>query len=537
MAHRVLVLLVFVVHCFVASPRAQEDSSALRQQALEALAQQIRDNETLLAASKSATPRDPQRVEELQKLDGQLRDRLAALASGTDVAQIRSPKQQTYELQEEVMRLLKPLVRALSEATEAPRQIQELNAQRERVSAQLDDAEHVVRGLQETLREQEARSAPAVVRDELALSLQRWTKFASSLKEELVVLGAQVDALERTRAPVAETVQNAVASFVRRRGFSIVIAVAAAASVVYLLRAAHRLLARVVAKSKRQLPLRLFEVAFQALAVVGAAFSVVLVFYLRGDFELLALVLVFLLGIGWALSRSLPSLLEQLRLLFNAGSVREGERVLVGGLPFRVDALRLYSRLSNPDLQGATLRVPLRDLVGKSSRRAASDEPWFPTPAGDWALLAGGAWGLVESATPETVVLRVDGSPRHYRTADYMAMQPANLSKGFKLEIPFGIDYRHQRDATSAIPERLAGILRERLPEEPGGAAIHSIDVEFMQASASSLDLLAVVRCSGDAAPQYAELRRATVAALVDASTQHGLSIPFPQLTVHRTDA
>lgn len=534
MTQRVLVLFVLAVSLLVAAPRAQEDAASMRQQALEALAQQIRDNESALSAAQAVSPRDTQRIEELQKADSQLRDRLAALASGTDVAQIRSPKQQSYELQEEVMRLLKPLVRALSEATEAPRQIQELNAQREKVSAQLEDAEHVVRGLQDTIREQEARSAPAVVRDELTLSLQRWQKFAASLKEELVVLGAQMDALERTRAPVAETVQNAVASFVRRRGVSILLAVAAAAAVVYLLRATHRVLARAVAKSRRQLPLRLFEVAFQALAVVGAAFSVVLVFYLRGDFELLALVLVFLLGVGWALSRSLPSLLEQLRLLFNAGSVREGERVLVDNLPFRVDALRLYSRLSNPDLQGANLRVPLRDLVGKSSRRAAPDEPWFPTPAGDWALLAGGAWGHVESATPETVVVRVDGSPRHYRTTDYLALQPTNLSKGFRLEVSFGIDYRHQVDATSSIPERLAAALRDRLPQEPGGSAVESIDVEFQQAAASSLDLLAVVRCAGAAAPHYSGLRRAVMAALVDASTKLSLSIPFPQLTVHR---
>ncbi len=536
MAQRALVLLILAVLSVAIAPRAQEDAAAMRQQALEALVQQIRDNEALLAAAQSASPKDQQHVDHLLQADGQLRDRLAALASGTDVAQIRTPKQQTYELQEEVMRLLKPLVRALSEATEAPRQIQELHAQREKVTAQLEDAEHVVRGLRATIREQEERAAAAVVRDELALSLQRWTKFTASLREELVVLGAQADALERMRAPVAETVQNAVASFVRRRGFSILLAVVAAAAVVYLLRSAHRLLARAVARSKRQLPLRLFEVAFQALAVIGAAFSVVLVFYLRGDFELLALVLVFLLGVGWALSRSLPSLLEQLRLLFNAGSVREGERVLLDGLPFRVDALRLYSRLSNPDLQGAALRVPLRDLVGKTSRRPSADEPWFPTPAGDWALLAGGAFGRVESATPETVVVRIDGSPRHYRTLDYLSQHPANLSKGFKLEVPFGIDYRHQGEATSSIPARLTAALKERLPAEPGGGAIESIEVEFLQAAPSSLDLLAVVRCAAAAAPHYAELRRAVVGVLVDASTRHGLAIPFPQLTVHRVD-
>jgi hypothetical protein len=450
---------------------------------------------------------------------------------------VRTPKKQNYELQEEVMRLLKPLVRALSEATEAPRQIQELNAQRELVASQLADAERVVRGLEDTIREQEARGASAVVRDELGRSLQRWRQFAASLREELMVLGAQVDSLERSRAPVSETVQNAVASFVRRRGVSILLAGGAAIGVVYLLRFLHRLIARLVAKSQRQLPLRLFEVAFQALAVFGAAVSVVLVFYLRGDFELLALVIVFLLGVGWALSRSLPVLMEQLRLLFNAGSVREGERVMLNGLPYRVDALRLHSRLSNPELQGAMLRVPLRELVGKMSRRPATDEAWFPTPAGDWALLQGGAFGRVESATPEAVVVRIEGAPRHFRTVDYLAMQPANLSKGFRLEVPFGVDYRHVREATNTVPERFTAALQDKLRAQPGGGAVESIEVVFQQASASSLDLLALVRCSGQAAPHFAELRRAVNSILVEVSAKNGLSIPFPQLTVHRAEA
>ena len=530
--------IVLAAFLAIAAVQAQDDGSSAiqRQQALEALAQQIRDNDAKLSDALAQPSRDAARIEALREADAQLHDRFAALASGLDVAQVRSPKVSNYELQSEVTRLLKPLVRALSEATEAPRQIQELQARREQAMEQLGDAERVVKGLEDTLREQTARGAADAVRLELESSLKSWRKFADGLREETLVLAAQLDALERSRAPVAETVQNAVANFVRHRGVSLLLAVGCAALVVVLLRTLHRWLARLAAKSPRKLPLRLFEVAFQAVAVLGAGFAVVLVFYLRGDFELLALVIVFLLGLGWAMSRSLPSLLEQLRLLFNAGSVREGERVVIDGLPFRVEALRLYCRLANPELQGAVLRVPLRDLVGKTSRRSSPDEPWFATPAGDWALFPNGTYGLVETATPEQVVVRIDGVPRHYRTVDYLAQQPANLSRGFVLYVPFGVDYRHQKDATTDVPERLRTGLAAALPSIPGGTFAISIGVEFQAAAASSLDLVAVVRFSGEAASHYGTLRRAIGAALVDAATRHGFSIPFPQLTVHRAD-
>ncbi|MEQ1634227.1 MAG: hypothetical protein ABL997_17740, partial [Planctomycetota bacterium] len=235
-----------------------------------------------------------------------------------------------------------------------------------------------------------------------------------------------------------------------------------------------------------------------------------------------------------ALSRTLPTLLEQIRLLLNAGAVREGERVLLDGLPYRVDALRLHSRLSNPELQGGVLRVPLKDLVGRASRRSMPDEPWFPCQQGDWVLLGNGVFGPVEVQTPDQVVVRIDGAPRTFKTTEFLAQMPSNLSRGFLLAVTFGIDYRHQEVATTTVPEQLQRALETGLPKVPGGAFATSVMVEFAAASASSLDLQAIVRFSGDAAASYGFLRRGLQRILLDAATEHGLAIPFPQLTIHR---
>ena len=52
----------------------------------------------------------------------------------------------------------------------------------------------------------------------------------------------------------------------------------------------------------------------------------------------------------------------------------------------------------------------------------------------------------------------------------------------------------------------------------------------------SSLDFEARADFTGEAAPRYRELRRAMQRLLVDACTQNGWTIPFPQLTLHRAD-
>lgn len=521
-----------------ATPQQQEPDSStpvpVRNQALRTLAQQLHDVDVELRAAEAALPARPERVEALQQQRAQLRDRLAGLATGLDVAALRNPTQERYELQDELLRLVRPLVRALSKATEGPRQIQELQANQEQLGLQLESVEQVVRGLQRTRGDQQRAGAEPILLTELDGAVQRWTNFAAELRDERLLVAAQLEALEKARAPVADTVQSALSDFFRRRGVSILLAVAAATGIVLLLRWFQRVVARMASVGERRIPLRLFEIAFQFLAGLGAMIAVVLVFYLRGDFELLAVAIVFLLGLGWALSRALPTLLEQVRLLLNAGAVREGERLLVDGLPYRVEALRLYSRLVNPELQGGVLRVPLKDLVGRASRRSHADEPWFPCRVGDWVQLSGGVFGPVEAQTPDVVVMLFEGARRTYRTTEFLGAQPANLSQGFLLLTTFGVDYRHQPEVTTTIPQLMREALLAALPDLPGGASATSVVVEFAAAGSSSLDLQALVRFSGAAAPHVGSLRRGLQRVLLDAATRNGWTVPFPQLTIHR---
>lgn len=523
------------------SLRAQEPAPAAtpRQQAMQRLAGELRELEARIAEQQRAG--DPAAVQALQQTMATREREFTALATGFDVRSIESPGEEQYELQQELMRLLRPLVRALAQATEGPRRIQELEEHLRVLDDRLAQGRLVQQALQQTQREVESAPASgtggdAALRAQVQRSVARWGAFLDELANDRLVSAGRLEALQAARAPVAETVQNAIAEFFQRRGMSLLIAAIACVGVWLLLRFVHRQAMRLSGERRLRVPLRVFDVAFQILVGVVASLVVLVVFYVRGDFELLALALVFLLGLGWAMSRTLPKFVEQVRILLNAGAVREGERLVVDGLPYRVEALRLHSRLVNPELDGGVLRLPIGDLVGRSSRRAGADEPWFPSCAGDWVRLTDGTIGRVELQTPEQVVLAGEHGRRTLRTSAYLGLDPANLSSGFTLMVALGVDYGLQASGTSTVPERLAALLRQQLPAVEGGGHAQRVVVEFAQAAASSLDLEARVTFAGAAAPHYGPLRRAIARILVDGCTQNGWPIPFPQLTVHRAN-
>jgi hypothetical protein len=220
--------------------------------------------------------------------------------------------------------------------------------------------------------------------------------------------------------------------------------------------------------------------------------------------------------------------------MLNVGAVREGERIIYDGLPFRVDALRFYARLNNPELKGGVLRVPIKELVGKRSRRQDPDEPWFPCRPEEFVLLGSGTFGRVLLQTPENVFVMALGAPKSFATTAFLADTPRNLSRGFTVTTTFGIDYRHQAQSTSAIPERMRQAVRTALETMVDPTHIKNVDVQFQAANTSSLDCLALAEFDGAVASQHFALQRAIQRTLVDVCTANGWNIPFPQLTLHQ---
>ncbi|MEJ2622455.1 MAG: mechanosensitive ion channel family protein, partial [Candidatus Thiodiazotropha sp.] len=257
-----------------------------------------------------------------------------------------------------------------------------------------------------------------------------------------------------------------------------------------------------------------------------------IVFYLVEDWVLFSLSILLLLGIAWTLRQALPRYWSQIQLFLNVGSVREGERIALDGVPWMVEQINVYSTLSNP-AANIKQRIPLSTLVDLKSRPCRTEEPWFPCKRDDWVLLNDGVRGKVTGISQELVQLvQRGGAQVTYQTSDFLAASPRNLSRNFRLKETLGIGYRHQRESTEAIPEVLTEYIRKRVNDEGYGEHLLNLRVEFAAANSSSLDICVIADFSGELGDLYNRLRRAIQRWCVDACTENSWEIPFPQMTL-----
>ena len=468
-----------------------------------------------------AAPGNPGLAEadaEVQKLELQF----ASLAAQLEVGDFEKPTTRSFDLQQELEQLIRPLLKTLKDATAGPRQVSDLRGRIEQLGQRLGTAEAAKRAVERT-RDQLAPGSTARAEADRELA-QRWKPLCERLRDEVLVLRANLVRLEADETSLLGNVTDAVRNFLQSSGTSLLLTVVAFVVVFFGLRAlVDRLLRR---RGERGFSLRLLEVLLRILVVVAAVAGALVVPYVRNDWLLLALGIVFLIGAGWVLMRTLPQFFEQIRLLLNVGGVREGERLLVDGLPFRIQALRFYTRLENPDLQGGVLRVPLQFLVGKRSRASAPDEPWFPTRTGDVVLLADGTFGPVRTQTPETVVVEHWGSLRSFPTAEFLKQTPRNLSRGFVADAQLVLGRTHEAKPLDVVLAQLAAALRDDLGKAVAKEQLGEVAVVLQNVTPIGYELLATARCSGEAALQFFALRRRMQHAFVDACREHGLPLP-----------
>jgi len=226
--------------------------------------------------------------------------------------------------------------------------------------------------------------------------------------------------------------------------------------------------------------------------------------------------------------------MEEARLILNIGSVRENERVVYEGIPWRVQSIDMFCNLENPALSGSEIRIPLSEASKLQSRRFSKNEQWFPCRPGDIVQLDDGIFGPVMMQSPEMVQLRVKGgSTKTYSTTAFLHQNPRNLSHGFGIAVIFGLDYALQEKITKEIPKLLCAYLQDAFHRDPLGEHLKELAVEFKEAAASSLNLVIITEFFGEAAGQYYNIERFLQSSAINACNQHGWNIPFNQITVH----
>lgn len=461
------------------------------------------------------------------------------IATGLEPDHLREQEPRTIRWEEEITRLVTPLFAELRQLTERPRKIEALRNEVMFSEQRRNEAVTGIKNLESLMTRLDPGDED--LRKELQRLRKEWKARGERIDNQLTVQRYQLEDLLRQRKSLLTSAQESMRAFFKTRGRNLMFSGLAFIGVFLLLRFCHQAIHRyspLRRKIHRTLPIRLLDVLYHLFTFMGAVGVALVVLYLSGDWLLLSLVIIFLLGLAWTAKEGLPRFWRQVQLMLNLGTVREGERIIYSGVPWRVVSLAMTGILENPCFQPSRIRVPLRDLVSLVSRPWDTSEPWFPAGIGEWVTLADGAYGQIVSAGPEMVRLKLGGGAmKTYTTADFLGETPVNLSADFRIEVVFGFDYADQGIVTTVIPEALTAHLRQGLVDEGHEETLKRLRVDVESAAASSLDLVVVADFAGTAAPFHKILRRTIQRLCIELCTAKGWNIPFTQMVVHMAPA
>ncbi len=501
------------------------------------LKQQIKISKTKQKKSSSDAEKSTLK-EEITHLDQQLSETsndFERIATGVESAIFVEKKPETFSWKEEVASLVEPAIKELKRFTIRARQKSDLKDKIQELEVLLTSATQAGEHLQSVLDTTEDKK----VKEEVEALQPEWSNIVQRLVSKLELAQTELEQLTQLEVSLVETSSNSLKNFFKNRGLYLIMAIGVFVVIILVCRLSYRAVVELAVKINRQkkqrsFNLRLLHLLYKVFSVLLAVLGLFFVLYLAEDWFLLSLAIIFFLGVSWTIRQGLPKLWQQGRIMLNVGSVRENERLVLHGVPWRVDSLNVFCKLSNPSL-GTKLRIPIEDMVGLVSRPYHKDEPWFPCKKGDWVIIGNTSRARVVNLSHEQVEV-VERGGRHviYPTQTFLSECPAVLSRNFRIRIPFGISYKLQKEATSTIPTVLKGFLEKRMKDEGYTEHCHNLQVEFFQANASSLDLIVLADFDGQVADILKRLERAIQRWCVECCTEEHWEIPFPQLTLHK---
>ena len=525
-----------------ATPDSQMQDTINTLQSLIALQTQLRDDIASLARQLQAAHSETEKKElqaQLDKLGADLKTtgrNLREIAAGADIGSLRAAEETKFNLQEEVFALLRPALKEMKDMTSHVRLKSDLKDKIAYYRDKLPVTQRAVANISGLLQNTDDEA----LRKQLQGMLADWQKQLTFMQSELQAAELQLEKLEQSEASLAEASQSYLKSFFQKRGLYLTEALLVVLLILLLSRLSYRAMVRLIPgyrKEHRSFQMRLLDLMHRMLTVALMIIGPMVVFYVVEDWVLFSLGILLLIGIGLTLRQALPRYWQQIQLFLNVGSVREGERIFLDGLPWLVKQINIFSILENPMAQ-LSQRVRIDALVDLKSRPLRREEPWFPCVRGDWVLLSDGMRGKVTGVSLELVeLIERGGAHRTYQLADFLALSPLNLTTNFRLKETIGITYSLQRESVTSIPDTLKAHIEKRIEDEGYADKLLNLRVEFERANTSSLDIVVIADFDGSVADLYNRLRRAIQRWCVEACSANNWEIPFTQLTLHQTPA
>ncbi len=484
------------------------------------------------ATSEELKTENETRIAALKKERTTYRQQFEELATGFQQEQFDAQEKHEFTITKEFQELVKPIVGELKHATAKPRELENLRNKVSGLEDRVSTADKAIQNINTILpnTKDDLKKYLTNKRDEWMASKQAYESQLSASKLQLTKLEN-----DESRS-IGSSVSKLFKNFFKSRAWNLLIALAAFIVTLLIARKFFSVVQRISPLHKAESrsifrrSVDLFYVAFSVLLAMAAA---LIILYFSGDWALLSLTLILLVGVFWGLRVAAPVFIEQIRLILNLGSVREAERVIYNGIPWEVKRLAVYTELQNKALEGGSIRLPARTLLELHSRPFSDYEHWFPTQRKDWVSLSDDTFGKVVCQTPEYVQLALPGGAKKtYATPAFLDLAPINLSNGFRITSLFGIDYSHQNISTTEVAAIFHEALDEAIKAEFGSESLVKTDVVFSAANASSLDYYLVADFRGEAANKYQFLPKFIQEVCVNVCNAQGWIIPFQQITI-----
>jgi len=458
---------------------------------------------------------------------------------GLELDEIEDSPEVPFDWQNELLEILKPILNELHQLTEDKRELVDLQKKIPFLESQIQD-------ISERLELMAKINIEGLENDALKQFekiIRKWQKRLEEKKYLLELAQLQLNEMIKSQAEKEVSVSDHIKQFATGRGATLFFAVMAFFVVYFFFMLMWKGISWINKRKKDDKQQTYFQRIFTLVHYTTALiFSLAAGFYvlnLRNDQVLIGIAIILLISLIWVLKNSIPRYINELKILLNAGSVREGESIFYNGIPMEVTNLNFYTKLTNPALPKLTLHLPLSELSNYISRPCSKDEPWFPCQEGDFVMLSDGTYSMVQRITLENVMLSLPNGmmPQTYAISDFLAEKPKNYSRGFFVVSDFGIDYKYQQQCTTQIPKLLCAGIREGLRQEPYSEFLNDIWVFFAKANTSSLDYKIVTVFDGQAAVYYHSITRDLQRYAVDVCNQQQWEIPFTQLVVHNAQS
>ncbi len=477
-------------------------------ESLSEVSQAIQEVEQKLKAATTEQEKEALSTElqELVKRKNNLSNDFTLNATGIDPVALSEKTTKEIDVKEELTKVFSPIIVGLTEFTEPSRRIEFLRSNIAYYQQHLPKMHSGIVQIDVLLTEVQDKQAKAKLLEEK----EYWEKQEKEFSTKLEIAHQQLIELENRKLSPFDAFENAANAITSKRGMNIMFAILVFIVTFLVLLVLRRLIQFINPLNyipRLRFAANVLDVFLYLLTFILATLAMVVSLYISGEVLALAIILVVLLALTWAIKGIIPQFVEQIKLLLGYGAVRQGERVIYNGLPWHVDSIGIYSYLRNPALTGGFLRLPIKDLIDMRSRPYDEHESWFPTREGDNVLLLnrGSISRKVVMQTPQRVHFDWYGVPESIPTSDFVSQHIRNLSKGpFWEGVNLYLDYKHRHEALDDVIDKLSAVIDEKFKAHPFfGDKLLEVWVDLAGLADTSLSVMMWVKMQPEAAEEY----------------------------------